>query len=135
MKNEKHNPSSQDLKKFSYIVGGVLSVVFGGFIPYLNRGSWNPILVSIGLGILLIGLVFPKGLFYPYKLWMLIGETLGWINTRIILSFIFFFLFTPIGIIKKIFGTDSMKRKLEPKADTYRIVCSERPAEHMERPF
>lgn len=135
MKNEKHKPSIDDLRKFSYIVGGVLSTIFGCLIPYLNRGSWNPIVVSIGMGILFVGLVFPMGLYFPYKLWMLIGETLGWINTRIILSFIFFFLFTPIGIIKKIFGTDSLKRKLEPNAKTYRIDCTERSPDHMERPF
>jgi hypothetical protein len=135
MKNEKHVPTVDDLRKFAFIVGGVLASIFGGLIPYLNRGSWNPPLVYIGSIIILIGIVLPKALHYPYKLWMLIGEILGWINTRIILSVIFFFLFTPIGLIKKLFGTDSMKRKLEPKSDTYRILCTERTPNHMERPF
>jgi hypothetical protein len=134
--NQKQNiPTKDDLRKFAFIVGGVLSAIFGALIPFLNRGSWNPILVYVGIGIILFGLIFPSALYYPNRLWMLIGEALGWINTRIILSAIFFLLFTPIGFIKKLFGTDSLKRKLEPKLNSYRILCTERPAEHMERPF
>lgn len=135
MKKEKHIPTSDELRKFAYIVGGVLVVIFGSLIPYLNRGSLNLILIYIGSATILIGIVLPKALLYPYKVWMLIGEILGWINTRIILSVIFFFLFTPIGLIKKLFGTDSMKRKLDSSVETYRIPCSERSSEHMERPF
>ncbi|MDZ4725060.1 MAG: SxtJ family membrane protein [Leptospira sp.] len=131
----KPTPSLDDLRKFAFIVGGVLAVIFGGLIPYLNRGSWNPNLVYIGSAIIFLGVTVPKILLYPYKLWMLIGEVLGWINTRIILSVIFFLLFTPIGIIKKIFGNDSMRRKLDSKTETYRIVCIERTSDHMERPF
>lgn len=135
MNHKQHIPTKDDLRKFAFIVGGVLSAIFGALIPYLNRGSWNPILAYVGIGVILFGLFLPNALYYPYKLWMLIGEALGWINTRIILSVIFFFLFTPIGLIKKLFGTDSLKRKLEPKADSYRILCMERPSDHMERPF
>ncbi len=135
MKIEKHIPTNIELRKFSFIVGGVLSAIFGTLIPYINRGSWNPLLVYLGLGIIVIGIILPRLLYLPYRLWMWIGEILGWINTRIILSAIFFFLFTPIGILKKIFGTDSLRRKLDPKADSYRIISPERTSDHMERPF
>ncbi|TGN20406.1 SxtJ family membrane protein [Leptospira idonii] len=135
MSHDKIEPTPSDLRKFAFIVGGVLALVFGALIPYLNRGSWNPYLVYGGSAVVFLGAVFPKSLYYPHKVWMWIGEILGWINTRIILSVIFFVLFTPIGLLKRLFGNDSMRRKLEPEADSYRIPSSTREASHMERPF
>ncbi|BDA77160.1 hypothetical protein LPTSP3_g00900 [Leptospira kobayashii] len=135
MSSKKIEPTSSDLRKFAYIVGGVLALVFGLAIPYLNRGSWNQYLVGIGLVLIFLGTVLPKILYWPYRLWMLIGEVLGWINTRIILSVIFFLLFTPIGLIKRLFGTDALKRKLDADATSYRIIPPERTTDHMERPF
>ncbi len=135
MKNQKLKPGRKELKEFSLIFGGLLSAIFGTLIPYLNTGSLNPMLICSGIGIIFIGLVMPIALYYPYKIWMFIGEVLGWINTRIILTIIFFFMFTPIGFMKRLFGSDSLNRRLDSKVDSYRILCSGRPAEHMERPF
>lgn len=135
MNKSNQNPSSSDLRKFGFIVGGILAGVFGALIPYINRGGYNEYLVGIGSAILIFAALLPKLLLYPFKVWMWIGEILGWINTRIILSVIFFLVFTPIGLIKRLFGTDSLRRKLEPSSESYRISSSRRESSHMERPF
>ncbi|WP_411824153.1 SxtJ family membrane protein [Leptospira sp. 'Mane'] len=135
MSSQKIEPTSSDLRKFSYIVGGVLALIFGLAIPYLNRGSWNPYLVGTGTALIFLGTVIPKILYWPFRAWMLVGEVLGWINTRIILSVIFFLLFTPIGLLKRLFGNDSLKRKLDADATTYRVIPPVRTTDHMERPF
>ncbi len=135
MSSKKFEPTSSDLRKFAYMVGGVLALVFGLAIPYLNRGSWNQYLVGSGSVLVLLGTILPRILYWPYRIWMLIGEVLGWINTRIILSVIFFLLFTPIGLIRRLFGSDSLKRKLDADATSYRVIPPERTTDHMERPF
>jgi hypothetical protein len=135
MSKETIQPKPSDLRTFAFLVGGVTLFIFGLLLPYLSRRSWNPYIVFAGLFVVLWGLLLPKTLNWPYRTWMFVGEILGWINTRIILSIIFFILFTPIGLLKKLFGQDSMKRNLEPESNSYRIINPERPVNHMERPF
>src|SRR5438105_4241668 len=49
-------------------------------------------------------LVAPRALRGIYRLWMRIGEALAWINTRIILTLIFFLVVTPTGLVMRLFG-------------------------------
>ncbi len=137
MSNNQSNPdaTNRDYRNFGIIVGSILGGVFGFFIPYIKRNEVNEWLLGIGALLILLGVAVPFLLKYPYILWMKIGEVLGWINTRIILGVIFYLLITPIGIIKKIFGTDSMRRKLDKDAITYRTPSDTRQPTHMSNPF
>ena len=36
---------------------------------------------------------------------MTIGEALGWVNSRIILSVVYYLLIVPIGVIRRLGGT------------------------------
>ena len=66
---------------------------------------------------------------------MVVGETLGWINTRILLSLVFYGIVTPMGIIIRHFGRDPMRRGFEPTVETYRVPKPSRPGSHMTRQF
>jgi hypothetical protein len=39
---------------------------------------------------------------------MAFGEALGWLNTRIILTVVFFLVVTPIGVVMRLFGRSPM---------------------------
>ncbi len=133
--NKANLPSIFELKSFSWILGSILLLVFGIIIPYGKSKDLNFTFLSLGMLLLLWGFLHPRSLVYPYKFWMALGKILGFINTRILLSFIFFFIFSPIALIKRIFGRDSMDRKWEKNQISYRVVVSSRPVDHMERPF
>jgi hypothetical protein len=47
----------------------------------------------------------------------------------------FYLLIFPIGLLLKLFGKDSMSRKLEKGADSYRQVTKLRAKDHLEKPF
>jgi len=44
-----------------------------------------------------------------WKIWLKIGEVLGWVWTRIILTIIYFFVIGPIAILMKILNKDPLK--------------------------
>lgn len=44
-------------------------------------------------------------------LWIKMAEVLGYINSRILLTFIFFILLTPVAFLYKLTGKDPMQRK------------------------
>ena len=130
--------TNQDLRKFGFIMGGMFALMFGLLFPWLfNKSAENwPIWPFIVLAIFWTFAVFmPQALRPVNEIWLKIGNVLGWINTRIILGIMFFLLIFPTGLILKLFGKDSMDRKLDAKLKTYRKKIKPRNKEHLERPF
>jgi len=126
--------SIKQLRSFGLLVGGVFAVI--GFWPVVFRGGTLRLWALIGAG-LLIGpaLVMPQVLKFVYQGWMILGHVLGWINTRIILSIIFYTVFTPAGVLMRFLKKDPMRRKPEPGAESYRVVRQPRPGSHMKQQF
>jgi ABC-type glycerol-3-phosphate transport system permease component len=128
--------SHQDkqLRHFGLIVGGIFAVI--AIWPVLLRAD-RPRFWALALAVALVvpALVLPRSLTYAHRGWMAAGEALGWINTRIILSVIFYALLTPMGILMRRFGRDPIPRRFEPDKTTYRVSKSPRTAAHMRRQF
>ena len=125
---------TKQLQSFGLIVGGIFALI--GIWPIIWRGQ-PPRLWSLILGGLLVGLalVWPRSLTQVYRLWMTVGEVLGWINTRIILGVLFYVLFTPMGLFMRLRGKDPMRRTLAPEVESYRVVRQPRSPAHMMHQF
>ena len=124
----------KQLRSFGLMVGGIFVLI--GLWPSLFRGEDSRLWVLIFAGFLIIpALLFPRILKRAYQIWMATGQILGWVNTRIILGVVFYGLFTPTRLIMSLFGKDSMRRKLEGDADSYRVVRQARPNSHMKHQF
>ncbi len=54
-----------------------------------------------------------------YDYWMLFAKALGWVNTRILLSLMYFVIFTPFRIISVVIGKDMLDRKIEKNRESY----------------
>jgi len=130
----RHQDKKKQLRHFGLMVGGIFAAI--GLWPVLFRAQ-GPRLWALALAVALVvpALVLPRSLTYVHRGWMAAGEVLGWINTRIILSVIFYALVTPMGILMRRFGRDPMHRRFEPDATTYRVPKSPRTAAHMTRQF
>lgn len=126
---------TKDLRGFGLIVGVILAGVFGLLLPYWKHRTIYEIPLYIGSALIVLAIVLPVVLKYPYILWMKIGAILGWINTRIILGAVFFVLFTPLALFFKLFGKDFLQRKLDSSLPSYRVPTAKREISHMERPF
>lgn len=124
----------KELRNFGLMVGGILCVI--GIWPMIRHGEALR-LWAILPGALLIplGLAAPTFLAPIFKVWMKIGHVMGWINTRIILGVLYFGLITPMGVVMRMFGWDSMSRALRQDAESYRVVRQPRPRNHMTRQF
>jgi uncharacterized protein involved in cysteine biosynthesis len=62
---------------------------------------------------------------------------LGWVNTRIIITLIFFLVVTPIGLIMRILKSDLLAEKINKNTETYwdDIEPVQSVKEHLERQF
>ena len=129
------------LRNFGLLVGGILLLI--AFWPVVKSAlgflvkrlaprwlAWIP-----GLILVVLALVFPEALARPYQYWMIVGEYLGWFNTRLILSLIFFLLITPMGFVMRLFGYDPLRIEDSGREDTFLIPAKTRDGKHMQRQF
>jgi hypothetical protein len=66
---------------------------------------------------------------------MRFGLFMSRITTPLIMGLVFFLVVTPMGIVKRFFGGDAMKRAWDEDANSYKS-CSSKPApKNLERPF
>ena len=129
-----HTATRKELRQFGLLVGTVFTVI--GLWPLVFRGEpWR--LWAIGIGGLLIvfGGLLPQLLAPIHKGWMWVGHILGWINTRILLGIVFYGLVTPIGLVFRLLGKDTMRQGFAESSTTYRVVRSPRPSSHMKTQF
>ena len=126
--------TNKQLRSFGLTVGGIFAGIgLWPLVIYSAGPRWWALIVG-GL-LILPALVYPTVLFWPHKGWMAVGHVMGWINTRIILSIVFYAVVTPIGIVRGLLGKDPMGRRIRPDLDSYRIVRKPRPASHLTRQY
>jgi polyferredoxin len=125
---------NRQLRSFGLLVGGLFGVL--GLWPVVFRGEsarlWALILAA---ALVLPAVVFPASLRPAHRVWMAIGDALGWVNTRIILGLVYYGVMTPMGVVMRLLGRDPMRRRFEPTADSYRVARPARRSDHMARQF
>ena len=119
------NPTRKELRIFF-----LLFILFFGLISFgIFHKSNSPIVAfsvfAAAVGIGLLGICFPLLMKPLYAGWMIAVYPIGWVVSHLLMAFIFYLVFTPIAFIMKLIGYDSMRRKLDRKANTYWIVREE----------
>jgi len=123
------------LRSFGLTSGVIVILLFGVLIPWLRGSGWRMWPWILSGSLILAGLIVPGALKPVFKVWMKFGHFMNRVNTAVILTVVFFFVFTPVGLIMRIFGRDVMHRKFDQKAESYRIDSENPKTENMERPF
>ncbi len=113
----------KELQNFSVIIACALGILGG--IGLWRKGEPGGWLWAAGLLILLAGFLRPKLLALPYRFWMALGLVLGFITTHVILAVMYYFAFTPVGIMMRIFSRDPMARGFNRKAQSYWVKREE----------
>ena len=115
IKNIKSEKS--DLRKFGIIVGIVLLIIAGFF--FLKEKESFQLFLTIGTVLFVTGIVIPFTLKPIYWVWMVFSTILGWFMTRVILSLLFYVVFTPIGLIARLFGKQFLDLKQNHSQQSY----------------
>ena len=119
--NEKFPTDNKILRQFGIIMAIMIPVFFSLILPKIFGHAFHKEPLLIGVLFLAASLSYPKILKYIYIIWMIIGGVLGFINSRIILSLVYFILFTPFAIFFKLIGKDPLSRTFDKTKKSYRI--------------
>jgi hypothetical protein len=109
--------TTKDVRKFGLTIG-IFLLLIAGFLFWKQRPSF-PYFAYIGAGFALFGLIAPMLLKPIYKAWMSFAVVMGFIMTRVILTVLYFGMFTPIAFVAKILGKDLLEERWDKNATTY----------------
>ena len=106
-------------KKFAIGVAIILSVV-ATVQWYLDVTIYPYVFISAFI-ILLLGLLIPVVIKPLFIVFSYLGFVLGWIMTRVILSLLFYLVFTPISLILKLTGKHLLDTSIAKNQESYWI--------------
>ena len=109
--------SKANLKKFGRTMAFCLLVI--GLVLLLRHKSSFTVLWAIGLIFFILAQARAVLLQPVYKIWMGLAFCLGWVNTRIILTLVYYLVVTPIGLMMRLLRKDLLNLRLEKSARTY----------------
>lgn len=127
--------SDTELRKFGYVMAGFFALFIGVLVPWwwnMHWANWPWVVAGV---FLVLAVVQPRLLHWPYKFWMRLGRVLEWINTRLVLGFVFVLVFAPLGWVLRLLDKDTLQKKWDSRLTTYRVKKVPRKADHMERQF
>ena len=115
----KEKISKKQLRDFGLIIGFGFPFLIGWLIPALIGHGLRSWTLWVGFPGLIIGLTYPRLLYYPYKFWIKLGLILGWVNSRIILGLVYMTVLLPIAYVMRLTGYDPLRTKRKGEK-TYR---------------
>ena len=108
--------------------------IFAGFFlalalaPMLRHGGiriWP--LAASGL-FAVVAAVLPAWLRGMNRAWMRLARLLSRVTNPIVLGVLFFLVFTPIGLCRRLFGADPLRLRFDPAASSYWIRRESQPS-------
>ncbi len=133
--NQVPDINTAGLRQFGLTTGTILAALFGLTLPWLlgtNSPAWPWVIAAV---LIVWALAAPKTLRPVYQGWMRSALLAGRVTTPLILSLLFFLLFTPIGLVRRLAGRDPLRRRLDPTTTSYREPSEADSPQSMERPF
>jgi hypothetical protein len=97
-------------------VGAAIFVVLLATWIYFrkHRPVAGAVLGGVGAVFALSGLVAPMVAFRARDLWLRFAGLLGWFNSRVILTVLFFVVLTPMALLRRVFGRGEVDTRWAP---------------------
>lgn len=136
-------PDRRKLRQFGAVGAGACALLIGLLywkrhllffeIAAGNVGTAAAWLAGIGVAFLLAAWLAPVVLRPVYLLLTLVTLPIGLVVSFVVLSFVFFVVFTAVALWFRLVGRDLMRRRFDPDADSY--WDAREPAPERERYF
>jgi hypothetical protein len=97
-------------RKTALVVSGVLLLIASWNI-YRGRTGIVIIFGVVGVGLLLVGLALPPAARAFHSVWMRLASALGHVNSRVLLTLVYYLAFAPYGFISRLTGRDTLRRR------------------------
>lgn len=113
-------PSRRELKQFAGI-WFPLACAFLCWLLFRMTKSWQApaVLGYVGFVLAVTGFIVPAVARYLFLGWMIAAFPIGWTVSHILMGTIYYGLITPMGLIMRWCGRDSMGRRFDHARESY----------------
>lgn len=114
------HPTDRQLRVFG--VSGLAASIVAALVLHWVWGvanAWVAIVPMVGLGIFLCSLLSRPATRLLYLGLTLVVMPIGLVVSFALLAGFYFLLLTPLALLFRLIGRDAMRRKWEPRADSY----------------
>jgi uncharacterized membrane protein HdeD (DUF308 family) len=108
--NNHSNVTNEQARKTALVVAAVL-IALAAWNIYRGRMTVVTVLGGIGIVLLIIGFFLPAAARGFHRFWMGFAGILGYINSRILLTVLYYLVMTPYGFISRLVGRDPLMRR------------------------
>jgi hypothetical protein len=102
-------PSNRTLRQFAALFLIVFAIVAGLRVWRGDTGAATIAIAAIGALVGVVGLIRPDSIRIVYTGWMIAAFPIGWTISRIIVTALFYLVFTPFAITFRLFGRDGLR--------------------------
>jgi len=114
-------PSERELRWFGLTLLGFFGLI-GGLIYHRSSGLRAPIILwSAATTFAIVYYALPAIRRLAFRTWMTVTYPIGWTVSHLVLGIFYFLVFTPIGLLMRLLGRDSMRRRFDRDQPTYWI--------------
>lgn len=123
LKYKKATP--KELRNFGLLMFVAVMGIFYGLVPFVLKKPIESWPFALACFFFFFAFFLQENLRWIYVPWMLLAEALGWLNSRLIMGLMFFFIITPMGLIARIMGKDLLKLKFDKTLKSYKTKSQE----------
>ena len=104
-------------RKSALLVAGVLLLI-AAWNFYRGRMTVVVIFGSVGAALAVVGLFIPAAARVFHNAWMRFAAALGHVNSRVLLTLVYYLAITPYGLVSRLVGRDPLRRRA-PRGESY----------------
>ncbi len=115
------NPKPRELRLFACVYTPIFCAIL--IFVFYKAGQETALKAAAGIGgaMLLLGLIAPIAVKPIFILGQYVAFPFGFVISHILLGAFYYLVFTPIGLLMRLFGRDPMTRNLDRSKNTYWI--------------
>ncbi len=104
---------SAEARRSALLVASVLAALAAWYF-YSDRESVALVLAGTSATLAAIAGLSASASLAFHRAWMGLAHVLGWVNSRILLSLVFYCIVTPIALLQRLIGRDALRRRRAP---------------------
>lgn len=126
------HPSRREVRQFACLLLPVFLVLVSvwtawrhgsteptGLFDRFHWATFNWALLGLAGVSLVLGWFVPTVMRYVLVGWTCLAFPIGWAVSHSVLILVFFLVFTPVGLVMRLFGRSPLAMKPDPQAETY----------------
>jgi Saxitoxin biosynthesis operon protein SxtJ len=127
--------TDRQARKTALLVASVLLAI-AAWNLYRGRTAVVFIFGAVGALLLFAGLLIPSAARAFHKAWMRFASALGHLNSRVLLSLMYYLVMTPYGFVMRLAGRDALRRRAKRQESYWiRRKATRQTREQFERLF